>query len=103
MKGSRGGGTFIFPLWKRLTFKRLILKKNGFRNLNVFFKDLSIDTHQEIVTQNGEIKLPREDRHQRGRSRGRKLVRIIKMYENCEKYIFSGMSKKLTWLHVQSD
>ncbi|KAF9823649.1 hypothetical protein SFRURICE_019156 [Spodoptera frugiperda] len=41
----RGGGTLIFPLWKRLTFKRLILTKNGFRNLNVFFKDLSIDTH----------------------------------------------------------
>ncbi|KAF9823234.1 hypothetical protein SFRURICE_000127 [Spodoptera frugiperda] len=40
-----GGGTLIFPLWKRLTFKRLILTKNGFRNLNVFFKDLSIDTH----------------------------------------------------------
>ncbi|KAF9795700.1 hypothetical protein SFRURICE_018266, partial [Spodoptera frugiperda] len=41
----RGGGTHIFPLWKRLTFKRLILTKSGFRNLNVFFKDLSIDTH----------------------------------------------------------
>ncbi|KAF9796010.1 hypothetical protein SFRURICE_010107 [Spodoptera frugiperda] len=41
----RGGGTHIFPLWKRLTFKRLISTKNGFRNLNVFFKDLSIDTH----------------------------------------------------------
>ncbi|KAF9822561.1 hypothetical protein SFRURICE_010676, partial [Spodoptera frugiperda] len=41
----RGGGTLIFPLWKRLTFKRLILTKSGFRNLNVFFKDLSIDTH----------------------------------------------------------
>ncbi|KAF9813323.1 hypothetical protein SFRURICE_015805, partial [Spodoptera frugiperda] len=27
-----------------------------------------------LVTQNGEIKLPREDRHPRGRSRGRKLV-----------------------------
>uniref|UniRef100_A0A2H1WP00 SFRICE_007456 n=1 Tax=Spodoptera frugiperda TaxID=7108 RepID=A0A2H1WP00_SPOFR len=40
-----GGGTHIFPLWKRLTFKRLILTKSGFRNLNVFFKDLSIDTH----------------------------------------------------------
>ncbi|KAF9808629.1 hypothetical protein SFRURICE_019787 [Spodoptera frugiperda] len=39
------GGTHIFPLWKRLTFKRLILTKSGFRNLNVFFKDLSIDTH----------------------------------------------------------
>ncbi|KAF9808823.1 hypothetical protein SFRURICE_010917 [Spodoptera frugiperda] len=38
----RGGGGHIFPLWKRLTFKRLILTK---RNLNVFFKDLSIDTH----------------------------------------------------------
>ncbi|KAF9794901.1 hypothetical protein SFRURICE_005136, partial [Spodoptera frugiperda] len=41
----RGGGTHIFPLWKRLTFKRLILSKNSFRNLNIFFKDLSIDTH----------------------------------------------------------
>ncbi|KAF9799199.1 hypothetical protein SFRURICE_006459, partial [Spodoptera frugiperda] len=41
----RGGGTHIFPLWKRLTFKRLILTKSGFRNLNVFFKDLSIDAH----------------------------------------------------------
>ncbi|KAF9812354.1 hypothetical protein SFRURICE_005465, partial [Spodoptera frugiperda] len=41
----RGGGTLIFPLWKRLTFKRLILTKNSFRNLSVFFKDLSIDTH----------------------------------------------------------
>ncbi|KAF9824345.1 hypothetical protein SFRURICE_002840, partial [Spodoptera frugiperda] len=41
----RGGGTHIFPLWKRLTFKRLILTKSGFRNLNVFFKDLFIDTH----------------------------------------------------------
>ncbi|KAF9814480.1 hypothetical protein SFRURICE_000207, partial [Spodoptera frugiperda] len=39
------GGTHIFPLWKRLTFKRLILTKSGFRNLNVFFKDLSIGTH----------------------------------------------------------
>ncbi|KAF9807218.1 hypothetical protein SFRURICE_003333, partial [Spodoptera frugiperda] len=28
-----GGGTHIFPLWKRLTFKRLILTKSGFRNL----------------------------------------------------------------------
>ncbi|KAF9811350.1 hypothetical protein SFRURICE_002719 [Spodoptera frugiperda] len=40
-----GGGTLIFPLWKRLTFQRLIFTKSGFRNLNVFFKDLSIDTH----------------------------------------------------------
>ncbi|KAF9803627.1 hypothetical protein SFRURICE_018628, partial [Spodoptera frugiperda] len=40
-------GTLIFPLWKRLTFKRLILTKNGLRNLNVFLKDLSIDTHHE--------------------------------------------------------
>ncbi|KAF9794401.1 hypothetical protein SFRURICE_014621, partial [Spodoptera frugiperda] len=32
------GGTLIFPLWKRLSFKQLILTKNGFRNLNVFFK-----------------------------------------------------------------
>ncbi|KAF9815048.1 hypothetical protein SFRURICE_010606, partial [Spodoptera frugiperda] len=39
------GGTLIFPLWKRLTFERLNLTKNGFRNFNVFFKDLSIDTH----------------------------------------------------------
>lgn len=31
------------------------------------------------------------------------IVRIIKMYGNCEKYIFSGMRKKLTWFHVQSD
>ncbi|KAF9799230.1 hypothetical protein SFRURICE_006490 [Spodoptera frugiperda] len=36
----RGGGTLIFPLWKRLTFKRLILTKSGFRNLN-----LEGDTH----------------------------------------------------------
>uniref|UniRef100_A0A2H1WDN8 SFRICE_037758 n=1 Tax=Spodoptera frugiperda TaxID=7108 RepID=A0A2H1WDN8_SPOFR len=43
------GGTLIFPLWKRLTFKRLILAKIGFRNLNVFFKDLSIDTHDGYV------------------------------------------------------
>ncbi|KAF9791550.1 hypothetical protein SFRURICE_003246, partial [Spodoptera frugiperda] len=35
----------VFPLWKRLTFKRWILTKSGFRNLNVFSKDLSIDTH----------------------------------------------------------
>ncbi|KAF9798316.1 hypothetical protein SFRURICE_014215, partial [Spodoptera frugiperda] len=41
----RGGGTLIFPLWKRLTFKQLILSKNDFRNLNAFFKDLSIDMH----------------------------------------------------------
>ncbi|KAF9798259.1 hypothetical protein SFRURICE_012930 [Spodoptera frugiperda] len=41
----RGGGALIFLLWKRLTFKQLIFTKNGFRNLNVFFKDLSIDTH----------------------------------------------------------
>uniref|UniRef100_A0A2H1VZY8 SFRICE_009345 n=1 Tax=Spodoptera frugiperda TaxID=7108 RepID=A0A2H1VZY8_SPOFR len=40
----REGGTLHFPFWKRLTFKRLILTKNGFRNLNVFFKDLYIDT-----------------------------------------------------------
>ncbi|KAF9802198.1 hypothetical protein SFRURICE_007334, partial [Spodoptera frugiperda] len=39
------GGALIFPLWKRLTFKRLILTKNGFGNLYVFFKDISIDTH----------------------------------------------------------
>ncbi|KAF9816839.1 hypothetical protein SFRURICE_009212, partial [Spodoptera frugiperda] len=39
------GGIHIFPLWKRLTFKRLILTKSGYRNFNVFFKDLSIDTH----------------------------------------------------------
>ncbi|KAF9794385.1 hypothetical protein SFRURICE_014605, partial [Spodoptera frugiperda] len=43
-KKPKGGG-HIFPLWKRLTFKRLILTKNAFRNINVFFKDLSIDTH----------------------------------------------------------
>ncbi|KAF9794896.1 hypothetical protein SFRURICE_005131, partial [Spodoptera frugiperda] len=43
------GGTHIFPLWKRLTFKRLILTKSGFRNLNVFFKDLSIDTHHGYI------------------------------------------------------
>ncbi|KAF9790210.1 hypothetical protein SFRURICE_010870, partial [Spodoptera frugiperda] len=40
-----GGEDTDFSLWKRLTFKRLILTKNGFRNLNVFFKDLSIETH----------------------------------------------------------
>ncbi|KAF9811291.1 hypothetical protein SFRURICE_002660, partial [Spodoptera frugiperda] len=48
------GGTLIFPLWKRLTFKRLILTKSGFRNLNVFFKDLSIDTHHGY-TQNNNL------------------------------------------------
>ena len=42
--------THIFPLWKRLTFKRLILTKSGFRNLNVFFKDLSIGTHHGYVS-----------------------------------------------------
>ncbi|KAF9800363.1 hypothetical protein SFRURICE_015873, partial [Spodoptera frugiperda] len=46
MKGSRA---LIFPLWKHLTFKRLILTKNGFRNLDVFFKDLSIDTYHGYV------------------------------------------------------
>uniref|UniRef100_A0A2H1W1J3 SFRICE_017845 n=1 Tax=Spodoptera frugiperda TaxID=7108 RepID=A0A2H1W1J3_SPOFR len=47
--GFLGGGTLIFPLWKRLTFKRLILTKSGFRNFNVFFKDLSIDTHHNCI------------------------------------------------------
>ncbi|KAF9810795.1 hypothetical protein SFRURICE_014393, partial [Spodoptera frugiperda] len=47
------GGTLIFPLWKRLTFKRLILTKNGFRNLNVFFKNLSIDTHHGYLEGGG--------------------------------------------------
>ncbi|KAF9795987.1 hypothetical protein SFRURICE_010084, partial [Spodoptera frugiperda] len=41
----RGGGDTHFSAWKRLTFKRLILTKSGFRNLNGLFKDLSIDTH----------------------------------------------------------
>ncbi|KAF9800731.1 hypothetical protein SFRURICE_015385 [Spodoptera frugiperda] len=45
-----GGGTLIFPLWKRLTFKRLILTKSGFTNLNVFFKDLSIDNNHGYKT-----------------------------------------------------
>uniref|UniRef100_A0A2H1VI93 SFRICE_016284 n=1 Tax=Spodoptera frugiperda TaxID=7108 RepID=A0A2H1VI93_SPOFR len=36
----RGGGTHIFPLWKRLTFKRLISTKSGFRNLNSSYKQL---------------------------------------------------------------
>uniref|UniRef100_A0A2H1W731 SFRICE_022975 n=1 Tax=Spodoptera frugiperda TaxID=7108 RepID=A0A2H1W731_SPOFR len=39
------GGTLIFPLWKRLYFKQLILTKNCYRKLNVFFKALSKDTH----------------------------------------------------------
>uniref|UniRef100_A0A2H1WVT0 SFRICE_031879 n=1 Tax=Spodoptera frugiperda TaxID=7108 RepID=A0A2H1WVT0_SPOFR len=43
------GGTHIFPLWKRLTFKRLILTKSGFKNLNVFLKDLSIDTYPSRI------------------------------------------------------
>uniref|UniRef100_A0A2H1VG42 SFRICE_004053 n=1 Tax=Spodoptera frugiperda TaxID=7108 RepID=A0A2H1VG42_SPOFR len=47
-----GGGTLIFALWKRLTFKRLILTKSGFRNLNVFFKDLSVDTHHGYTLTN---------------------------------------------------
>ncbi|KAF9807597.1 hypothetical protein SFRURICE_008810 [Spodoptera frugiperda] len=38
-----------------------------------FFVCLSIYV-QASLTQNGEIKLPREDRHPRGRSRGQKLV-----------------------------
>ncbi|KAF9816112.1 hypothetical protein SFRURICE_003663 [Spodoptera frugiperda] len=33
-----------------------------------------------LVTQNGEIKLPREDRHPRGRSRGQKLVMNISLH-----------------------
>ncbi|KAF9805287.1 hypothetical protein SFRURICE_014038, partial [Spodoptera frugiperda] len=53
----RGGGTLIFPLWKRLTSKRLILTKNGFKNLNVFFKDLSIDTHHGYII-HGHIDAP---------------------------------------------
>ncbi|KAF9799453.1 hypothetical protein SFRURICE_003150, partial [Spodoptera frugiperda] len=52
----RGGG-HIFPLWKRLTFKRLILTKSGFRNLNVFFKDLSIDTHQGYLDRGRLIRI----------------------------------------------
>ncbi|KAF9814414.1 hypothetical protein SFRURICE_010135, partial [Spodoptera frugiperda] len=46
------GDTLIFPLWKRLTFKRLILTKSGFRNVNVFFKDLSIDIHHGYLCSN---------------------------------------------------
>ncbi|KAF9798250.1 hypothetical protein SFRURICE_012921, partial [Spodoptera frugiperda] len=76
----RGGTTLIFPIWKRLTFKRLILSKNDFRNLNAFFKDLPIDTHHGYVRRKKNFlnefhsyskwrnkKLPREDRHPRGR------------------------------------
>ncbi|KAF9821743.1 hypothetical protein SFRURICE_001854, partial [Spodoptera frugiperda] len=43
--GWESENKFIHIKIKRLTFKRLNLTKNGFRNLNVFFKDLSIDTH----------------------------------------------------------
>ncbi|KAF9810878.1 hypothetical protein SFRURICE_005304 [Spodoptera frugiperda] len=46
---------YIVYLAKRLTFKRLILTKNGFKNLNVFFKDLSIDTHYGYWSQ---VRLP---------------------------------------------
>ncbi|KAF9791465.1 hypothetical protein SFRURICE_007482 [Spodoptera frugiperda] len=47
------------------------------------------------VTQNGEIKLPREDRHPRGRSRGQKLVKKY-LYTSIDlQYIAMNMKTKL--------
>ncbi|KAF9806250.1 hypothetical protein SFRURICE_021469, partial [Spodoptera frugiperda] len=40
------------------------------------------------VTQNGEIKLPREDRHPRGRSRRRKLVNSN--YKQIQRDVITG-------------
>ncbi|KAF9804309.1 hypothetical protein SFRURICE_011924, partial [Spodoptera frugiperda] len=41
---------------------------------------ITLYTYKHIITQNREIKHPREDRHPRGRSRGRKLVLNIYLH-----------------------
>ncbi|KAF9807703.1 hypothetical protein SFRURICE_006126, partial [Spodoptera frugiperda] len=58
--------------------------------IKFFFVFLSLRSGN-TVTQNGEIKLPREDRHPRGRSRGRKLVVniVLSLYIYWIRFILS--------------
>ncbi|KAF9811437.1 hypothetical protein SFRURICE_002806, partial [Spodoptera frugiperda] len=45
----RGGGGTLFSTLEASNFQTVDFTKNGFRNLYVFFKDLSIDTHHRYV------------------------------------------------------